>query len=275
MTALPPPAMKTNAGSGTDDPRLALAADLPGLIDRFNEMRDYLGGLLGVDGVTETAKLVLGVGEMSPVGRAFLTLNAAPSPGFVMMDDGTIGNGASGASNRAHADTEGLFKLLWNGFTDTNSPVGGGRGANAQIDWDAGKTIQLLRVVGRGLAVPGLGAGMSVPRAQGDWLGEEAAILDINQMPLHGHGSGTLAASSGGAHTHTFDRISQSGEFYYSGITGGSGGNPPSSFAVSIDGAHSHTFSGSVDPAGGSDPVDLFQPTSFAFNVEVSLGAIL
>lgn len=216
MTALPLPALTTGANSGKDDRRRALAADLPGLIDRFNEMRDYLDGLLGSDGVPETARTALEISEMIPVGRAFLTLNAVASLGFVMMDDGTIGNGASGASNRAHADTEQLFKLLWNGFADAASPVTGGRGSSAQADWDGGKSIQLLRVVGRSLAVPGLGMGLATPRGLGDWAGEETALISENQMPIHGHGGGSLAASSGGAHKHTFTTVSLG-----STITGG------------------------------------------------------
>lgn len=54
---------------------------------------------------------------------------------------GTLGNGASGASNRANADTQALYERIWTICTNTEAPVTGGRGGSATSDFNAGKPI--------------------------------------------------------------------------------------------------------------------------------------
>lgn len=63
--------------------------------------------------------------------------------GYVRANARTIGSALSGASERANADCEALFLLLWGRYSDTTCPVIGGRGANAAADWDAGKQLTL------------------------------------------------------------------------------------------------------------------------------------
>lgn len=70
--------------------------------------------------------------------------------GFVRANGRTIGNAASGASERANADTVLLFTFLYE--QDTNLAVSGGRGANAAADYAANKTIALPDWRGRALA---------------------------------------------------------------------------------------------------------------------------
>jgi microcystin-dependent protein len=108
-------------------------------------------------------------------GDVKLTLKTVADPGWVLMNDGTIGNAASGATTRANADTEALFTLLWNNTTDANCPVSGGRGASAAADFAANKTIALPRALGRALAVYGSGAGLT-NRALAQALGSEDAV---------------------------------------------------------------------------------------------------
>lgn len=85
------------------------------------------------------------------------TYKVVADPGWVLMDDGTIGNAGSGASNRANADTQALFTLLWNNVANQWAPVSGGRGANAAADFAANKTIVLPQMLGRSLACFGTG----------------------------------------------------------------------------------------------------------------------
>lgn len=54
---------------------------------------------------------------------------------------GTIGSASSGASNRSNADTEALYKQLWDTFANSEAPVTGGRGASAAADFAANKPI--------------------------------------------------------------------------------------------------------------------------------------
>lgn len=72
--------------------------------------------------------------------------------GFVRCNKRTIGNAASGATERANADTAALFSFLYQ--QDVNLAVSGGRGANAATDYAANKTITLPD--GRGRIFTGL-----------------------------------------------------------------------------------------------------------------------
>lgn len=70
--------------------------------------------------------------------------------GFVRANGRTIGSATSGATERANSDTQSLFEYLWS--TDANLAVSGGRGASANADYIANKTIALPDWRGRALA---------------------------------------------------------------------------------------------------------------------------
>lgn len=85
-----------------------------------------------------------------PTGTvAGFRMTAAPS-GWVKENGGTIGSAASGATNRANADTEALFTLLWNNFNQATLPIQNSagavttRGANAAADFAAAKRMPLF-----------------------------------------------------------------------------------------------------------------------------------
>lgn len=61
--------------------------------------------------------------------------------GYVRGNGLTIGNAASGATERANDDTEALFTYLYN--SDTTLTVSGGRGASAAADYAANKRLTL------------------------------------------------------------------------------------------------------------------------------------
>lgn len=69
--------------------------------------------------------------------------------GFVRANGRTIGSATSGATERANADTQSLFEYLWG--ADANLTVSGGRGASANADWTANKTIALPDMRSRSL----------------------------------------------------------------------------------------------------------------------------
>lgn len=132
-------------------------------------------------------------------GDVKFTLRTTAPTGWVMMNDGTIGSAASGATTRANADTEALYTLLWNGVSNTYAPVSGGRGASAAADFAANKPIRLPLALGRALAAAGSGAGLTA-RALGEALGAETHQLSEAQMPAHIHGA---SADAQGSHSHT------------------------------------------------------------------------
>ena len=164
-------------------------------------------------------------------GDAKLTLKTVADAGWVLANDGTIGNAASGATTRANADTEALFTLLWDNIIDTWCAVSGGRGASAAADFAANKTIALPKAVGRALAVFGTGAGLTA-RVLGEILGSESVAagvtgghaLTIDEMPSHTHTDASGAGAIGQSGTSGIPQR-------VAGTTGATGGGA----------AHDHT----------------------------------
>ena len=135
------------------------------------------------------AAVAAAVGALFTTGDIKPTIKAAADTGWVMLDDGNIGDATSGATTRANADTSALFALLWNNTADADCPVSGGRGGSAAADFAAHKTITLPQVKGRALGAAGTGTGLTV-RALAKALGEETHLLTAAEsgLPAHIHG---------------------------------------------------------------------------------------
>jgi microcystin-dependent protein len=119
-------------------------------------------------------------------GEVEVTIETTPPEGWILLNDGTIGNASSGATNRANADTEALYTLLWTNISNTYCPVSGGRGASAAVDFAAGKTIQLPLLRGRAIGIYGSGSGLTA-RSLGETAGAETHALTANQIASHTH----------------------------------------------------------------------------------------
>lgn len=113
--------------------------------------------------------------------------------GWIAMDDGSIGNAGSGATNRENQDTFQLYKTVYDAVSDTYAPVSGGRTGNAINDFIAGKTLTLPRALGRALAGAGAGSGLT-SRSLGEYLGSET--ISIAAMPAHNHPGSTVSIQS-------------------------------------------------------------------------------
>lgn len=244
----------------------------------------YKGPLVAGDSLEYTDANGFGgaIGLLSAfsTGDVKLTVRSAADPGWVMMDDGTIGDASSGASNRANDDCQALFTLLW-AFPNTWAPVSGGRGLSAAADWTAHKTIQLLSACGRALGVAGSGAGLTA-RAAGATVGEEKHAQTVAEMPYHGHGvaDGTHAHS---VYDPTHQHVPADGMPFltdnpYTGWYIPNSGDPaqPGLNATSMQyaytgiGIYAAYSNISISPSGSSTPFNVLQPTLF-INVMIKL----
>lgn len=128
--------------------------------------------------------------------------------GWVKLNGTTIGSGASGATQRANADTQGLYVYLWTNCPDSNCPVSTGRGASALADFNANKPIALLDWRGRApLGLDTMGASAANRLTGGLFAsgnattaqstgGGAAITLAQSNLPNVTLGAGTLAASA-------------------------------------------------------------------------------
>ena len=127
-------------------------------------------------------------------GDAKITLKTTADSGWVMMNDGTIGNIGSGASTRANTDTNALFTLLFNNIADAWAPILTSAGAattraaqtNAGAAWIANCRMTLPRQLGRSIAVAGTGTALTA-RPLGAYVGEENHQLTIAELASHTH----------------------------------------------------------------------------------------
>ena len=198
---------------------------------------------------------LLGLTNPFTTGDVKLTFKTVADSGWLMMNDGTIGDGFSGATF-ADPTAQALFTLLWTNVNDAWASVSTGRGVSAAADWAAHKTIALTKALGRALAIGGSGSGEATARALGQNLGEENhALLTAEVPPLSF--SGTTGGQSAD-HTHSIAHGAATALFAGSSVAAAdsSSGNTG---GTSND--HTHGFSGTTDGGGGLH--NNMQPTSF------------
>lgn len=104
---------------------------------------------------TEKNALIAMMALLMPTGSELAYWGSTAPDGFVLASGRTIGNAASGATERANDDTEPLYTLLWNSVSNTqlqiqtNAGSGTTRGASASADFAAGKRMPLPDLRGR------------------------------------------------------------------------------------------------------------------------------
>lgn len=155
------------------------------MVDSTGAETNFTGGSGG--GISFSSKLHFGFVSTAPAG----TVNAA---------GGTIGNAASNATERANADTEDLYTVLWDEMDNTILPIQDSsgtpttRGANAAADFAANKRLPLPDMRGRIPLVADNQGGSSanvVTATEADTLGDvggtESVSLTEAELASHDH----------------------------------------------------------------------------------------
>lgn len=139
---------KISAGAVTTSRLADGAVTEPKLANESVSARTLVPGAVGNTALAAGAVTVdkLGgslTGGIATTGDWSFQFATTPRAGTVWANGGTIGNPASGATNRANNDCYDLFLFLWNNHADAVCPVVGGRGVAAVDDWNANRRITL------------------------------------------------------------------------------------------------------------------------------------
>lgn len=184
------------SGQQTDDDALYLQLDMPlgQACDIWFTKPALYVGTIDPDINFVTYDEIYGISQTPRTGEVMTSYQSSAPGGWVAMNDGSIGNTGTAATNRANKDTFQLFKTLWDGVSDTYAPVATGRGASAVADFSAGKIMTLPLTLGRALAAAGTGTGLTA-RTLGQYLGTET--ISIADMPAHNHPGSTVPSVDG------------------------------------------------------------------------------
>lgn len=138
-------------------------------------------------------------------GDLKMTSRATLESGFIWPDGGTIGNAASGATNRANADTSDLFTQIWTDYPNSIRPIQTSagapstRGISAAADYAANKRLPVTDLRGNVPAgqddMGGTSANrLTLSRPQGvdgavlgAMGGEQAHVQDVSEIAAHVH----------------------------------------------------------------------------------------
>lgn len=127
-------------------------------------------------------------GDLKPTHRT------TADPGWIMWIDGTIGDPTSGSTIRANADTQALFTLYYNSYTDANCPLRtSANGATTRVAQGTAATafaahcrMTLPRGSGRKIGIAGNGVGLT-PHTIGSFQGSETVVQTEAQLAPHTH----------------------------------------------------------------------------------------
>lgn len=197
------------AGSGLNIVNNELSLDLAqnsGLEINAGEL------LIKVDGTTirRSANGALELVEISSpwvTGDVKVTTRTTPDPGWLLMNDQTLGSITSDADHKGD-QFQALFTHLWTVMTNQWAPVSDDRGETALQDWIDGKTLKLPDAAGRSFVGFGTGAALTA-RSMGETGGEERHTLTLAEMPNHRHSmTGKRASSQSGGSLPAFGAYS-------------------------------------------------------------------
>lgn len=144
----------------------------------------------------------LSIKDIAPPGEIRMGVWTTAPSGWLLCVGGTIGDATSGGTARSNADTQALFTLLWEQWSNTAATVSSGRGGSAAADFAAHKTIVLPDFRGRapvgvGLGLTAEGGGPGTVRTIGDLGGAERHTLVTGELAVHAHAQAVTTVLSG------------------------------------------------------------------------------
>ncbi|GGL48460.1 hypothetical protein [Caulobacter rhizosphaerae] len=151
----------------------------------------------------------------APTGKEDRFYLATAPAGWVAANGGTIGSAASGATTRAHADTQALFTALWGALSNADFPIqdsagsASTRGASAAADFAANKRFPLPDRRGEGDRGWDNGRGVDPGRTLGSSQLDAVQGFYMSLPGLRQGGSGASFAGSGAGDNPTL--INQTG----------------------------------------------------------------
>jgi len=180
----------------------------PGLAEEL-PVTSFMIGLLNT---ADFAALAVALG-LPTTGDAKLTFKIVADAGWILANDGSIGDALSGATTLAHATaTAALFTFFYDTFSDAIAPLQLSTGGvtTRAVQGAAGTAFSahcrmvIPRQLGRALIIAGTGAGLTA-RAVGGFGGEESHTMSLAELAAHAHNvtaAGTLDSKDLN-HTHT------------------------------------------------------------------------
>jgi hypothetical protein len=162
------------------------------------------GTLLQADSTQATGLKWAATGALLPVGVVMDYFGVTAPAGWVLLSGRTIGNAASGATERANADTSALFTLLWDSIANAELPIQdstgapSSRGASAADDFAANKRLPVPDARGRLIAGKDDMGGTAASR-----LTSTGGVVGATLGAAGGAQTHTLVAAEMPAHTHT------------------------------------------------------------------------
>ena len=187
--------------------------------------------------------VIAAISEVTGVVKDYVG-TTAPA-GYVLLSGRTIGSASSGATERANADTQALYTLLWNSMSNTEAAVTGGRGASAAADFAANKPIALPDARGRVVAGADNMGGTTASRLTSGGSGITGTTLGA----AGGAEAVTLTAAQSGlpSHSHSITYVQNNANTDFS-LGGGNNGSTMSG-------------TGSAGPSSASSAHSSTQPT--------------
>lgn len=199
----------------------------------------------------------------STTGDVKVTYNPAAPAGWILLNDGSIGNAGSGAVTRAAPDCQALFELMWTISVDDFCPVYAagtwtrtGRGASAAADWAAARHLLLPKTIGHVFGCWGVSSHLGASLGIATWHGAHSVALNVGHLPQHSH---TFSIPN---HNHALARSLPN---FVAGKSSSSGPYTLADQASGITwseagGGHS----GNTSSAGSGAPLSVIQPTTYA-----------